>query len=96
MLQSIDEKLKNELASLEKKCMAPNDVDQFVSCMENTVEKIEREQKNLEFRMAFLQYSTSECLKRAKEGKGNLDTCKDTTRKAVSSYIDFFIQQIRK
>jgi len=27
MLQSIDEKLKNELASLEKKCMAPNDVD---------------------------------------------------------------------
>ena len=59
--------------------------------METTVEKIEREQKNLEFRMAFLQYNTQECLKRAKEGNGNLDSCKDTTRKAVGSYIDFFI-----
>lgn len=76
MLQSIDDKLKNELASLEKKCMSYNDVDKFVTCMEQTVEKIEREQKNLEFRMAFLQNKTQECMKRASEGKTDMEKCK--------------------
>lgn len=54
MIQSIDEKLKNEFVALEKKCMAPNDVDKFVTCMEKTMTRIENEKKNLEFRMAFL------------------------------------------
>ena len=42
-MQGIDEKLKNELSTLEKRCMEKNDIDKFVTCMESTVEKIERE-----------------------------------------------------
>ncbi|KAL4491977.1 hypothetical protein ABPG72_008398 [Tetrahymena utriculariae] len=96
VFDSVDEKLKNELATFEKKCMSYNDVDKFVSCMEQVVEKVEKEQKNFEYRIAFLENKTSECLKRAEEGKTDKEKCKQQTRNALVNYTDIFLFNIRK
>lgn len=85
------------LARFESDCFtsAKDDSDKFVKCMTSSMKKLEKEEKRLEYKMAFFQVKTAECFRNAGNNTGEVQKCKETGKAEIDKYFTDFINNIK-
>ena len=84
------------LSESEKKCIKDSgtNADKFVDCMLKTSKKLAKQQKMLEFRLAFFQQETFNCFSEQSKAAKNYAECKQSSKKKLDDYFKRFIDSL--
>ena len=85
------------LSRFENDCFtsAKDDSDKFVKCMTSSMKKLEKEEKRLEYKMAFFQVKTAECFRNAGTNAAEIQKCKENGKADIDKYFNDFINNIK-
>ncbi len=97
VVQGTDKRIISELGNAERGCFtnARGDAEKFVDCMMKATKRIEKEEKKLEFKLAFFQNQVYNCFKTAYEKKTGYDNCKSEAKTNIQKYLDDFVKNVK-
>ena len=89
--------IEESLIQLQGKCfsVAGDNSDKFVSCMQDSIKRLEREQQRLEFKTQFFQNKLAECLQNNSTNPDAVKKCKDTALGNIQKSLSEFVNNIK-